>query len=326
MHPDLFKSSASPFPSYFVLLLSGFLFATAAGRSGPGASARARTPSSTSASRCSSPGWRARAFCMFSPTATSGTTCTSALILRCVDWPLDRGECLSPAFDGVWDAAKAVCHPKGRGLLRVGEVLGGRPERTTGASRRAVGAAWILLRRDRFPFWKARGHGGLRHSARAGLRSHGLPDGGVLLRRDVRSALGDVVSVAERRRARRSSRRTSRRSAKHVEPARCTPRRSTSRPLRSPSRPSVWSGCIRASVTTARCSSCSSRSTRSPASSSSILRRDDRGGCLGLSTSQLIGVGAARGCGRPPRAPGPPHAARRAAASARRLPSHRGVI
>jgi phosphatidylglycerol:prolipoprotein diacylglycerol transferase len=71
-----------------------------------------------------------------------------------VDWPLDRAECVSKAYDGVWDTAKAVCHPKtadcfawakfwAGGLTYYGGFLG------------ATGAAVWLLRRDKFPFWKA---------------------------------------------------------------------------------------------------------------------------------------------------------------------------
>jgi phosphatidylglycerol:prolipoprotein diacylglycerol transferase len=71
-----------------------------------------------------------------------------------VDWPITAGECSSSAYDGVWDAAKSVCHPKtadcfawakfwAGGLTYYGGFLG------------ASGAAWFLLKRDRFPFWKA---------------------------------------------------------------------------------------------------------------------------------------------------------------------------
>jgi phosphatidylglycerol:prolipoprotein diacylglycerol transferase len=71
-----------------------------------------------------------------------------------VSWPLDKAECLSPAYQGVWDAAKATCHPAttdcfawakfwAGGLTYYGGLLG------------AGGAAWFLLKRDSFPFWKA---------------------------------------------------------------------------------------------------------------------------------------------------------------------------
>ena len=72
-----------------------------------------------------------------------------------VDWPLDRAECVSTAYDGVWDAAKGVCHPQNTRLLRVGEVLGRRPHLLRRLHRRDRAAAVLLLRRDRFPFWKA---------------------------------------------------------------------------------------------------------------------------------------------------------------------------
>lgn len=71
-----------------------------------------------------------------------------------VDWPIGKGDCLSAAYDGVWDEARKVCHPKtadcfawakfwAGGLTYYGGLLG------------ASGAAFLLLRRDRFPFWKA---------------------------------------------------------------------------------------------------------------------------------------------------------------------------
>jgi phosphatidylglycerol:prolipoprotein diacylglycerol transferase len=61
---------------------------------------------------------------------------------------------VSKVYDGVWDAAKGVCHPKNvdcfawakfwaGGLTYYGGFIG------------ATAAAVFLLRRDRFPFWKA---------------------------------------------------------------------------------------------------------------------------------------------------------------------------
>lgn len=71
-----------------------------------------------------------------------------------VDWQLTQAECVAPRYDGVWDAAKRVCHPKeancwawayfwSGGLTYYGGFLG------------ASTVAWFLLKRDRFPFWKA---------------------------------------------------------------------------------------------------------------------------------------------------------------------------
>jgi phosphatidylglycerol:prolipoprotein diacylglycerol transferase len=71
-----------------------------------------------------------------------------------VDWPFDKAECLAEATGGVWDATRLVCHPKAAdcfawakfwtgGLAYYGGLIG------------ASAVAWALLRRDRFPFWKA---------------------------------------------------------------------------------------------------------------------------------------------------------------------------
>jgi phosphatidylglycerol:prolipoprotein diacylglycerol transferase len=73
-----------------------------------------------------------------------------------VDWKIRQGACVDPkgSFHGVWDAAKNVCHPAGRdcfawarfwagGLTYYGGFIG------------ATAVAIPLLRRDRFPFWKA---------------------------------------------------------------------------------------------------------------------------------------------------------------------------
>ena len=71
-----------------------------------------------------------------------------------VIWPVERADCLSAAYGGVWDAAAGVCHPSapdcfawakfwGGGLVYYGGFLG------------ASAAAWILLKHDAFPFWKA---------------------------------------------------------------------------------------------------------------------------------------------------------------------------
>ncbi|HMR80476.1 MAG TPA: prolipoprotein diacylglyceryl transferase, partial [Polyangiaceae bacterium] len=71
-----------------------------------------------------------------------------------VDWRITVAECGSERYQGVWDAAKGVCHPTeadcfawakfwAGGLTYYGGFIG------------ASAAAWYLLKRDRFPFWKA---------------------------------------------------------------------------------------------------------------------------------------------------------------------------
>ncbi|MEO8798610.1 MAG: prolipoprotein diacylglyceryl transferase [Polyangiaceae bacterium] len=71
-----------------------------------------------------------------------------------VTWHVSRGECLSKNVDGVWDAAANVCHPAftdcfawakfwAGGLTYYGGFIG------------ATVAAYFLLKRDKFPFWRA---------------------------------------------------------------------------------------------------------------------------------------------------------------------------
>jgi phosphatidylglycerol:prolipoprotein diacylglycerol transferase len=154
VHPDLFQLFGIEFPSYFVWLLSGFLFATAVGAL-----------------------WARRIGENPDVIVDLGLAMLLAGVLGArllhvvadgyfwdyvhlctdpgrVDWPLDRGECVSRTYDGIWDSAHNVCHPKAAdcfawakfwagGLTYYGGLLG------------ASAAAWFLLKRDRFPFWKA---------------------------------------------------------------------------------------------------------------------------------------------------------------------------
>lgn len=154
MRPELSRLFDVGLPSYFVMLLSGFLFATALGvmwarRIGQNPDvivdlSLAMLLSGVAGSRI----LHVLADGYFWDYVH---LCTDPSL---VDWPLDRAECLSAAYDGVWDASRAVCHPKtadcfawakfwAGGLTYYGGFLG------------ATGAAVVLLRRDRFPFWKA---------------------------------------------------------------------------------------------------------------------------------------------------------------------------
>lgn len=77
-----------------------------------------------------------------------------------VDWKITQAECITDRYNGVWDAAKGVCHPTevdcwawakfwAGGLTYYGGFIG------------ASFAGWWLLKRDRFPFWKAADMAGL---------------------------------------------------------------------------------------------------------------------------------------------------------------------
>ena len=71
-----------------------------------------------------------------------------------VDWPVDRVDCLSAAYDGAWDAARSVCHPRAPDCFAWAKFWAGGLTYYGGLIA-ASGAAWFLLKRDRFPFWKA---------------------------------------------------------------------------------------------------------------------------------------------------------------------------
>jgi phosphatidylglycerol:prolipoprotein diacylglycerol transferase len=71
-----------------------------------------------------------------------------------VDWHVTRHECLGPDIAGTWDAAKALCHPKEPDCLAWAKFYNGGFT-YYGGFVAASGAAWYLLKTDRFPFWKA---------------------------------------------------------------------------------------------------------------------------------------------------------------------------
>lgn len=154
MRPELFRLADVGFPSYFVLLLSGFLFATALGvlwARRIGLSADVIVDLGLAMLLAGVVGSRLLHVVADGYFLDYVHLCTDP---SRVDWPLERAECLSPAYGGVWDAARGVCHPKeadcfawakfwAGGLTYYGGFLG------------ASLAAWFLLKRDRFPFWKA---------------------------------------------------------------------------------------------------------------------------------------------------------------------------
>ncbi|MBM4358235.1 MAG: prolipoprotein diacylglyceryl transferase [Deltaproteobacteria bacterium] len=71
-----------------------------------------------------------------------------------VDWPISKAACASERYRGVWDAAKGVCHPAERMCFRWAEFWAGGLVYYGGLVFATVGAI-VLLKRDRFDIWKA---------------------------------------------------------------------------------------------------------------------------------------------------------------------------
>jgi phosphatidylglycerol:prolipoprotein diacylglycerol transferase len=154
MRPELFRLFDVGFPSYFVLLLTGFLFATAicaVGARRIGQNPDVMVDLGIAMLLCGVAGGRILSVLADGQFMDYVHLCTDPSL---VDWPITHGECLSKSYDGVWDTAKNVCHPQivdcfawakfwAGGLAYYGGLIG------------ASAGAWFLLKRDRFPFWKA---------------------------------------------------------------------------------------------------------------------------------------------------------------------------
>jgi phosphatidylglycerol:prolipoprotein diacylglycerol transferase len=154
MRPELFKALDVGFPAYFVLLLSGFLFATAAGALWArriGENPDVVVDLGLAMLIAGVAGGRVLHVIADGYFWDYVHLCTDP---SKVSWPVSQADCLSSTYDGVWDQVKDTCHPKtsdcfawakfwAGGLTYYGGFLG------------SAAAAWWLLRRDRFPFWKA---------------------------------------------------------------------------------------------------------------------------------------------------------------------------
>ncbi len=154
MKPELFQLFDVGFPAYFVLLLSGFMFATAAGvlwARSVGENPDVIVDLGIGMLLVGVIGGRILHVLADGYFWDYVHMCTDP---SRVDWPLEQAECLSPAYEGVWDAAKSVCHPKEADCFAWAKFWSGGLTYYGGFLGASV-AAWYLLKRDRFPFWKA---------------------------------------------------------------------------------------------------------------------------------------------------------------------------
>ena len=154
MKPELFRLLDVGFPSYFVLLLTGFLFATACGAL-----------------------WAKRIGQDPDVIVDLGLAMllagvVGARILHvladgyfwdyvhlCTDpgrvvWPLDKATCVSADYGGIWDPVTQQCHPGAADCFAWAKFWAGGLTYYGGLVGASLAAVY-LLRRDRFPFWKA---------------------------------------------------------------------------------------------------------------------------------------------------------------------------
>jgi len=158
MRPELFHLDL-PFgldvgvPAYFLLLLTGFIFATACGAI-----------------------WARRIGKNPDVIVDLGLACLLAgvaggrilhviadgyfmdYVHLCtdpskVDWHVEQAACV-PKYHGVWDVAAGVCHPATRDCFRWAMFWSGGLT-YYGGFIGATAMAMYLLKKDRFPFWKA---------------------------------------------------------------------------------------------------------------------------------------------------------------------------
>jgi phosphatidylglycerol---prolipoprotein diacylglyceryl transferase len=154
MRPELFRLFDVGFPSYFVFLLSGFIFATGLGvlwARRIGLNPDVIVDLGLAMLLAGVAGSRILHVIADGHFMEYVHLCTDP---SQVDWPFDRAECTSAAYDGVWDAARGVCHPKNSDCFAWAKFWAGGLTYYGGFIGATV-AAVFLLRRDRFPFWKA---------------------------------------------------------------------------------------------------------------------------------------------------------------------------
>jgi phosphatidylglycerol---prolipoprotein diacylglyceryl transferase len=160
MHGQLFSLLGTDFPSYFVLIFLGFVFATTMGAlwaKRVGQNPDVIVDLGLIALLSGFAG--ARLLHLFADGLFWDYVhaCTAPEL---VNWPYTRSECISPGYGGTWDEAMQVCHPAEANCWAWAQFWNGGYT-FYGGFIGATLAAWWLFKRDRFPFWKAIDMGGM---------------------------------------------------------------------------------------------------------------------------------------------------------------------
>jgi phosphatidylglycerol---prolipoprotein diacylglyceryl transferase len=154
MHGELFELGGQGFPSYFVLIMVGFLCATAMGAlwaKRVGQNPDVIVDLGLLALLSGFAG--ARVLHVFADGYFMDYVhlCTDPAR---VTWHITESECLSADYAGSWDAVANVCHPVEKNCWAWAQFWNGGFT-FYGGLIGATAGAWWLFRRDRFPFWKA---------------------------------------------------------------------------------------------------------------------------------------------------------------------------
>lgn len=154
MRTPLFTLLGVGFPSYFVLLLTGFLFATAIGvlwARRIGKNPDVVVDLGLSMLLAGVAGGRILHVLADGYFMDYVHLCTDPAR---VTWPLDHATCVDPLYGGRWDDATQTCHPAAADCFAWAKFWAGGLTYYGGFLGASL-AAWFLLKRDRFPFWKA---------------------------------------------------------------------------------------------------------------------------------------------------------------------------
>jgi phosphatidylglycerol:prolipoprotein diacylglycerol transferase len=154
VRPELFRLLEVSFPAYFVLLMAGFVFATASGA--VWARRIGRDPDvivdlGLAALLMGVVGGRLLHVLADGYFMDYVNLCLDP---SKVDQQIERVVCLSARHDGVWDDAKGVCHPKTADCFAWAKFWRGGLTYYGGFIGASI-AGIALLRRDGFPAWKA---------------------------------------------------------------------------------------------------------------------------------------------------------------------------
>jgi phosphatidylglycerol:prolipoprotein diacylglycerol transferase len=154
VRPELFRVVDISFPAYFVLLLTGFAFATAIAISWArriGENPDVIVDLALASLLMGVVGGRIFHVLFDGYFWDYVHLCTDPSL---VDWKISKLECASSKWDGVWDAAKNVCHPKATDCFAWAKFWAGGLTYYGGLLFASISGV-LLLRRDRFPVWKA---------------------------------------------------------------------------------------------------------------------------------------------------------------------------